>query len=339
MTTFAHILLYAILLGTSIVSGIGNGQGTDKQDRYELAALERETTDSAIPEIKEPYTHREAYSFGFESVKVYDASNGKVEEYGLEDYIKGVLLAEMPSWYDDEALKAGAVAARTYTLYKMETSSHKNGADICTDSRHCQAFKRIDEAVQAWGAGSAESACEKIRMAVDATRGEILVFDGKPILAVYHASSYLKTRSSEEVFGGSVPYLVSVSVPFEDINNTRISEKRFKIEECERILGKKFDSLSSVWENEQCLGLEVRRGEEVSFIDSADVRNMFSLNSASFDVSCTESEAVFSVYGYGHGVGLSQTGAQVMASGGSLYDEILLKYYKDVKIAKIEKYE
>lgn len=328
-----HALLYALLLGASIVSA-SFSQGVKNYSHNSLFRELPALSENAV--ICEPIEETERASYNIDSgkIKVYFEGENRCEEMDLEEYVIGVLLAEMPSSYDMEALKAGAVAARTYTLYKTRSHSHGNGADVCTSSSHCQAYYSFENAVAAWNDESASSAYEKIAKAVRDTEGEILVFEGEPILALYHASSYLKTRSSAEVFGGELPYLQSVDVPHEDAENTRFCQKRFSKSDTWEILSLNGGiSLESVWENSKCLGLRVYYEKGNLFFSPQNVRKLFSLPSGNFEVREENGEFVFSVYGYGHGVGMSQTGCEILAREGYKYEDILLKYYTGVSLA------
>ena len=143
-----------------------------------------------------------------ELISVYDHLSCKVEHMPLEEYIVHVLSAEMPSSYGLEALKAQAVAARTYTLYctKERKNDHESEADVCSDYRHCQAYKREEEIISAFS----PTQLSLIKQAVQETAGEVLTYEGEIINAVYHASSDKSTESAQNVWGSHVPYLVSV---------------------------------------------------------------------------------------------------------------------------------
>lgn len=169
-----HALLYALLLGASIVSA-SFSQGVKNYSHNSLFRELPALSENAV--ICEPIEETERASYNIDSgkIKVYFEGENRCEEMDLEEYVIGVLLAEMPSSYDMEALKAGAVAARTYTLYKTRSHSHGNGADVCTSSSHCQAYYSFENAVAAWNDESASSAYEKIAKAVrDTPKGRYL---------------------------------------------------------------------------------------------------------------------------------------------------------------------
>jgi stage II sporulation protein D len=258
-----------------------------------------------------------------------------VESLPLDEYLAGVVAAEMPALFDEEALKAQAVAARTYTMKKIaaEPVAEHNGAAVCANPSHCKAYAPLSETAAGWNS-EAEKYTEKILRAVAQTDGEILLYDGEPILAVYHASSYLQTRPSSEVFGGDRAYLVSVSVPFEDDESTKLQEKRVPRSLLYSTL-EAVGEVDAVWDGSRCVGLRV--GDKT--FASSDIRSLFGLASASFEVSEDGEDYVFKTYGHGHGVGLSQSGADILAQRGWSYFEILFHYYKNTSLAILKNNE
>lgn len=278
-----------------------------------------------------------------ELIGVYDHINGTIEYMPLEEYIVCVVSAEMPVTYGLEALKAQAVAARTYTFYCMQNrkdSSH-NGADVCTDYRHCQAYngtKRIQEVFK-------PSQSSLFRQAVYDTEGEILTFDNDVINAVYHASSDGATENAENVWSNKIPYLVSVSSPNENgmpgfYSSILISFDGF-IEKL-KYAGYNCDyasrSISTFSNNSgrvEYVSIKKENGEVLK-VPGVEMRSIFSLRSCSFDISVAEENVVFNVRGYGHGVGMSQYGAKVMTQSGNTYRDVLLHYYSGCEISNIK---
>ena len=259
-----------------------------------------------------------------------------VEEMTLGEYLVGVVRAEMPASFEPEALKAQAVAARTYTIYKIQTGgNHGDTADICTDSTCCQAYLGEESARRNWG-DRAETYEEKIRSAVRETDGETILYGGEPILAVFHASSAGMTRSSGSVWTSDLPYLQSVSSPEDGdaIPNyySRVSftaaefREKFLAAHPEADLSGPMsgwltapvtDSAGSV-ERVTIGGVTVR---------GTEVRSILSLRSACFEWEVQGEELVFFVTGHGHGVGMSQYGANAMALAGEDHIAILTHYY------------
>ncbi len=267
--------------------------------------------------------------YGFETVTVYDTAAGENVVMPFEEYVLGVLLSEMPTSFEPEALKAQAIACRTYTVYKKSMgASHESGAQLCTSPSHCQAF------TDPWSVS--DERYKKAYAAVDATRGEIMLFDGKPVLAVFHASSDGKTRSSEEVWGGKLSYLTSVDTA-EAFNPTMDITKEYYFSKAEFAarLGVADGDISEVF-------LEKNASDRVSSVNvggktiagGAFVR-LFGLRSHSFDISVGDT-VVITCGGYGHGVGLSQYGAQDMAQKGYICKEILSHYYTGITFGYVK---
>lgn len=247
--------------------------------------------------------------------------DGQVALVGLEDYIYGVVCAEMPASFEPEALKAQAVAARTYALRKLQSQVHAPDAQLCADYTCCQAYTAQDP--ESWGDQGAEYSA-KIRQAVSATAGQVLTQDGTLIDAVFHASSSGATAPAQAVWGAAVPYLVSVSTPETAENVPGLQEeKSFTDQELENLLGSAklgavtYESWGGVSAME--VGSQALTGPEV--------RQKLGLRSARFSVERRGENTVFTTLGYGHGVGMSQQGANLMAKAGSDYREILAHYY------------
>ncbi len=280
-----------------------------------------------------------------ETVQVLLADTGEVREFPLEEYIEGVVAAEMPASYDGEALKAQAVAARTYTLYKKlhggsGIESHK-GADVCTDYHHCKAYSSDEKLRQNWGENY-DTYRAKIHEAVSGTAGEILVYGGEPINAVFHAISSGRTENVSEVWGGELPYLKSVESEGDALADGYESTARFSMEEFYTILESAGCPVDREADRGSIVsGLARTEGGSVASIRffgtelrGTKVRTLFSLRSANFELAFEGEEAVFTVKGYGHGVGMSQQGANYMAKNGYLYKDILTKYYTGTEIVK-----
>lgn len=154
----------------------------------------------------------EMYDYGkFSNIKLLITSTNEIKELALDEYLKGVIAAEMPANYEQEALNAQACVARSYILYKMNNSnSQHEGADICDDSTHCQAWISKEDRYAKWDVDNKDELWNKICLAVDTTKGEIITYDGKIINAFFHANSGGKTESSLEVWGGDLPYLKAI---------------------------------------------------------------------------------------------------------------------------------
>ena len=282
----------------------------------------------------------EAYAAGDLEVSVLVGETQKT--MALEDYMACVVAGEMPAAYEMEALKAQAVAARTYTLRKMRAGgcNRADGADVCTSSAHCQAFVSLEKMKENWG-DDFEANYDKICEAVYETRGQVLLYDGQPIDALYHASSGGKTEDVEHVYSGSaLPYLRSVDSLGEGEMGSNQAKKEVSYEDFKAAMKESFDIeiSGSVRESVQIVSrYDSGRVKEIKVagksLTGKQMRGALSLNSANFTIGFGEKSMVFETRGFGHGVGMSQAGANAMARQGATYPEILLHYYTGVEIA------
>lgn len=264
-----------------------------------------------------------------------------VREMTLADYLVGVTAAEMPASFEPEALKAQAVAARTYTLYKLVSgSNHGDTADICTDSTCCQAYISMENARANWG-GQADAYEAKIREAVTATDGEAILYGGVPILAVFHSSSAGLTRAAGQVWQNDLPYLQPVDSPEAAASIPNYySRVEFTPEVLKEKLLAKIPAADLSGDRKSWLKNAVRDSAgsvetlEVGgvTVKGGTVRSALGLRSACFDWELQDGSFVFYVTGYGHGVGLSQYGANAMAEEGADYKAILTHYYTGVTV-------
>ncbi|MCI9331621.1 MAG: stage II sporulation protein D [Oscillibacter sp.] len=264
-----------------------------------------------------------------------------VLEMDLGTYLVGVVRAEMPASFEGEALKAQAVAARTYTLYKLQSGgNHGGNADVCTDHTCCQAYISEEDARANWGenAGAYET---KVEAAVRETDGETILYGGVPILAVFHSSSAGLTRAAGEVWVNDLPYLQAVRSPeMGDRIPNYYSRVEFTAEELKAKLLATFPEADLSGNVEEWLKDPVTDGAgSVAAVlvggvkaKGTQVRSALGLRSACFTWEAGEGKAVFFVTGYGHGVGLSQYGANAMAAEGADYREILTHYYTGVTV-------
>ena len=268
--------------------------------------------------------------------------DGTVQEMNLDEYVQGVLRAEMPASFELEALKAQAVAARTETLYKAENGPVANhpDADICDDIQCCQAYLSEEEAENAWGK-DADTYAAKIATAVRETDGMVILYEDKPILAAFFSSASGQTNNSGDVWVNDLPYLQSVQSPEgEDEVPNYYSVATFSAEEFKELFLAEYPQADLEGEPESWFGGETRNDSDMVLtmtvggveVKGTAMRALFSLRSASFTISVEGDEITFHVTGYGHGVGMSQYGANVLAQEGKDYQEILTWYYTGVTI-------
>lgn len=262
-------------------------------------------------------------------------ADGTVEVMNMAQYLWSVVAAEMPAGFELEALKAQAAAARTYTVQRqsLEKPRHEN-ADICTDSSCCQAFVAPEEKKTQWG-DNAQAYAEKIDAAVSQTDGLGILYGGVPIQAVFFSSAAGQTADAVAVWGNAVDYLVSVESPEgEEVPNyhTQVTfsaqEFKEKIHEnypTANLKGTADTWLGTVKKNDAGRVTEITIGGMSMTGDM--VRAALSLRSSCFSAQYQNGEFVFTVTGYGHGVGMSQYGANAMAKNGKTAQEILTWYY------------
>ncbi len=261
-------------------------------------------------------------------VRLYIPETESIKTLDIDEYVTGVLIGEMYQNAPLEALKSVAVAVRSYTLY-MCTQNKNKQYDVVADPLVCQAYS--SEEGEKW---------EIMKIAVEETEDEVLTYGGEVILALYHASSGEYTENSENVFIEALSYLKGVKnseeIPYESV-------KEFDVDEFNKLLSKNalpefdIDSLKievKLNENSRCKTLLIKDKNKAVFIDSKKVRGVFSLASTSFEAEVKEGKIIFTVKGFGHGVGLSQNGASNLAELGKNYKEILKKYYTGVDISK-----
>ncbi len=269
--------------------------------------------------------------------------DGELVEKALDDYLWEVAAAEMPASFALEALKAQVSAARTYTLYRMANpnSAHPN-ADICTDSGCCQAWISREARLESWGS-SASKYEEKLTQAVSSTDGMAIYYDSEPILAVFHASSAGYTKSAEEVWGSAVPYLVEVESPEgAEVPNyystVTLSLSAFREAFLSAYPDASLEDDASTWLGEtvydDCGALYSITIGGVN-VRATQLRTLFNLRSASFELRLGDESATFYVTGYGHGVGMSQYGANALAAQGKTYVEILEWYYPGAAVLEM----
>lgn len=266
---------------------------------------------------------------------------GEVREMSVEEYLQGVLRAEMGAAFHMEALKAQTVAERTYLYYQMGVgakAAHPS-AHVCTDPGCCTAYLSEAAAREKWGEVFTEHD-EKIREAVAATDGKVMYYDGEPIMAVFHSSSAGVTATSGEVWTADLPYLVSVESPEgADTVPNYYSVSTFTREEFRKKIAAAHPAAKLSGKTEAWIGDVVRsdtgRVESVVIggvaVTGQELRNLFSLRSTAFTVEEGE-EITFRVTGYGHGVGMSQYGANTLAGEGKSWQEILRWYYTGITI-------
>jgi len=278
----------------------------------------------------------------YDTIKLLHIENGKIEEIPLDEYLYGVVSSEMPASYEVEALKAQAVVARTYLIYQIQNNSSKHvGANICDSYACCQAWISKEERLSKWDESQRDSYWQKIMQAVDETTGKIITYEGKPINAFFHSNSGGVTESSVNIWGGiEYPYLKSVETAGEEGYSQYSSEVSFTREELINKIKETHQEIEIDWNQENAIKVQEYtdsgRVRTIKFgnisIAGTEARTILGLKSTNFVVSFADDKIVFSVTGYGHGVGMSQTGADSLAKQGKGYEEIVKHFYTGVEI-------
>ncbi len=287
-------------------------------------------------------------------VRLYVHSTGEIVRLPLEDYVTGVVAAEMPAEFPAEALKAQAVAARTYILKRLKAGGVANsghpGADVCDDHRHGQAWISREEMKKRWGTFNYYRYYYKIRQAVDDTRGLVITYEGQLIDPIYHSSCGGKgTENSGEVWKVNVPYLKGVPCPY-CADTQPVRTVKLPLEQADRVLKTNLNAVP-VWGSGAKGDLPpvmrvlaytgagrpktVQLGEKT--YAATVVRDLLDLRSADFTLKVNGDQVEVTTRGYGHAVGLCQYGAKGFAQHGYDFKQILKHYYTGVEITRLGK--
>ena len=259
-----------------------------------------------------------------------------VEEMDLEEYIRGVVLAEMPAYFEEEALKAQAVAARTYALRHMIIGKKHTEGAVCTRSSCCQAYLSDADYLEKRGN---RGDLEKIARAVEATAGLVLTYNGFPADTTYFACSGGRTEDAAAVWGSEIPYLQAVDSPGEEGSSSYEHMVCFEKERFTALLGRELEGSPSQWIGKVTFtdgdGVETILIGGITY-SGTELRKTLGLRSTAFTMTADEEGITVVTKGYGHRVGMSQQGADAMAATGSNYLQILAHYYRGTKIDKME---
>lgn len=263
-------------------------------------------------------------------VSVYLTDEGRTAEMDINEYLTRVVAAEMPADFETEALKAQAVAARTYLFSRIEqfnagniTENHPD-APVCTDYTHCQAY-------------TTHEIPDNIRAAVTDTTGQIMTYNGEIISALFHSTSSGTTEAAVDVWGSDVPYLKSVKSEGDLDSPKYLSSLTISVDEFKAVAEEKLDGVD--WSKPLFENINRSAAGGIITLDiggvqvrGTDFRTMYGLRSTNAEIEEKGGNIIMSVRGYGHGVGMSQYGANYMAANGSDYSEILKTYYTGIEI-------
>lgn len=308
-------------------------------------SLQSDTSSSALYE--EISTDVTLSDFKTDVFRILDLSTNEISTIPAFDYVVGAVASEMPYTYHEEALKAQAVSAYTYALrvrYQNQKSKPDNlkGADFSAEPSKYLGFMTEEIARERFGE-KFDEIWKKITNAVNDVFGEVIVYDEEPIIAAYHSLSSGKTETAENVWGSPIEYLVAVDSKSDTSAEDYSTTDSFTLTQVEQSLTSKYPNIKlpedkNAWFNilkrsESGTVLSLTVGSE--FLKGSDIRSLFELRSSNFTVTYQDEVFSFNVLGYGHGVGLSQQGANTMAENGASYKDILLHYYSNVSIKEI----
>lgn len=289
---------------------------------------------SGVPEIIDDSS--------YSTIRLYHTNDGTIEELNMNEYLYGVVSGEMPAIYELEALKAQAIVARTYTIYQIKNGSKHENADICDSSLCCQAWISKENRLARWEDSKENEYWNKIVEAVSSTNKKYITYDGEPINAFFHSNSGGKTELASNVWGGNLPYLKVVETSGEESYSAYSSEAIFSKDEL----------IVKMRENYKDFEINFKEAEPIKIlsytesgrvkcikigtkeISGVEARKVFGLKSNNFTVEINGDNIKFSVIGYGHGVGLSQSGSDVLAKQGYLAEDIIKYYFNNVEISE-----
>ncbi len=306
--------------------------------RFEIKETNAPTENSVLEQVVENNYDYKKYS----TVKLLHTATNEISEVPLDEYLYHVVSAEMPADFNEEALKAQAVVARTYTIYKITNNEKKHGeADICDSASCCQAWISKEDRLARWDEAVRESNWDRIESVVNTTKGKIITYEGKAINAFFHSNSGGVTEVPINVWGGSgYPYLQVVETAGEEEYSQYNSEVNLSKEEFVNKIKEKHSELVIDFSSEDSISIKEKTDSgrvktlNVGNIELAGVeaRTILGLRSTNFTFQIEGNNIKFSVIGYGHGVGMSQTGADALAKQGKNYEEIIKHFYVGVEI-------
>lgn len=319
----------------------------NKEETQDVGATtEQSSVSSENIEQEDGQNSNEEYNYEkYKTIKLLHPETSQIEELNIDEYLYGVVASEMPASFEIEALKAQAVVARTYTIYQIINNSGKHeNADMCDDFNCCQAWISKQERMEKWEIEEAENYWNKIVEAVDSTKGKIVAYNRQPINAFFHANSGGVTESSLNIWGGiDYPYLKSVETAGEEGYTQYASEVILTKQEL-------LDKLQTV--HNDCT-IDFSAQDSIQILDyttsgrvkiikfgnkeiaGTEARTLLGLKSTNFTFKIEGDNITFSVTGYGHGVGMSQTGADSLAKSGSNYEAIVKHFYTNVEIIEV----
>ena len=306
---------------------------------------EKESEQKEIKEEKKLIEYK-----GNQTIRIKLSNTNEIVAMDINDYLRGVVPSEMPPYYDMEALKAQAVVARTYLYRKMENGGDGD-ADICDNPAHCQAYYNKEKILEIWTKKGYDENLRneywwRVNEAVTSTDNQVILYNGDYIRAYFHASSPIRTESSTEIWGKEyIPYLISVENNESEEYENRTSTASFDYETFLRLFNEKIvnnsgiDSLEKgdVRINEYTSSGRVKNILVKDYLVSSEIlRTVYYLRSTNFTIDDDGNTLTFNVIGNGHGLGMSQVGADFYGKSGMSYVDIIKHYYKGVEVKKLD---
>lgn len=280
------------------------------------------------------------------SVRVFRVGTGKIDTVPLEEYVMGVVAGEMPAEFEIEALKAQAMAARTYITLRLAKKDFKDvpkDAHVTDTVKH-QVYMDDKQKRERWGSAYTWKEA-RIRQAIEQTAGQVLTYQNEPINATFFSTSNGYTENSEDYWETRIPYLRSVKVPWDNISPNYEETVTMTVQQMEKKLKTKIAQPAAAGDNTWQKVLSRTAGQRVKEVKIGDktftgreVRTMLGLKSSHFTMSIENGKVKIRTLGYGHGVGMSQWGANGMAKEGKTAEEIVSYFYKGVQIESAEKW-
>lgn len=330
------------------IKNVSEGKGFEKKEVEKNKSKDKKE-DETSKSIKKTSVPLKIDGKEFKNIKVYNENTEEVKEVLLDEYIKGVVASEMPARFELEALKAQAVAARTYAINKSlrfeEGHPNHPKAPLCMGV-HCQAYLSLEDLEKVHGEKWVEDYWPKIEEAVNSTANLVIVYDGEIIEPLYHSTSGGMTEDSVNVFANNSPYLKAVESPYEEEAPKFKEVKTLTKVEFIKAINTKFpkaklkedDFLEKIKLVEKTPSGRINKlSINGIMVEGRDIRDIFELNSTNFKFLYDGKVGLMEIetHGYGHGVGMSQWGAHGMAKNGKTFEDILKHYYSDVVIKKM----
>lgn len=298
---------------------------------------------SFTPDVSQPSSESAVPLSTGNTVRVLQVSSNRVLTTKITDYLIGSVASEMPASFSEEALKAQAVASYTYLKWILLNSDNASQDlwDISDDSNIHQGFLTTEQMKKHWG-DKFDTYYNKIKNVVESVENEYVSYNNEPILALFHGISSGSTANSSDVFENALPYLVSVEAPGDKLSPDLVSTNTFTYNELLSVIGsineisveetdkKEWIRVHTTTENGYVKEVKIGNGT----ISGTELKALLKLKSPNFTITATDSKVEFTVYGKGHGLGMSQYSADFMARQGYTYKEILAHFYPGTELLK-----